>query len=751
MPAIIKSAIKIAVIYASVGFVWIYTSDYILYFFTNDAEKVTQLQTYKGWFYVTGTAILLYLLVLRALTKQQNTLRLLNAQDILANQVIKNIPDIDVYIIDDDMNFLLAQGTAMKKHGLSPADVLGKNFRDVKINKEIKKYLKPWYREVLNGNNLLEQFELDNEWIELRGVPFLDANNKKLGGLIVAINITSEKKNLQRITEQRNEYETLNEEYLSTNEELNDVNIQLKENLEKLKHYYDELEVTRKKVAESEYKYRNLFDNLSDAVFVHQLQPDDKPGLILETNEAACNLLGFTKDELLQRTILDISPDEVAEISPSITQNIRSNGHYLFEVLFKSKYNTLIDVEVSSHYLELRGENLVISICRDIRERKAKEAELIEQKEKAELSDKLKSAFLANISHEIRTPMNGILGFSGMLGQDNLPRQQKEKYINIIKTSSDQLLRIIDDLLDISRIETQQLEIIESEFSLSLLMEEAGVLLEEQVKSKQKDIKTVLHYNLPENSTIIGDKERIYQILLNLITNAEKFTESGFIEIGCTIDNGFIHFRVKDSGMGIAENMQTAIFERFRQEEIVLTKALGGNGLGLPICKGLVQLMGGEIYVESVKGEGSTFRFTIPYKTGQKDIEPGLNKLQTDNFKHKSILVAEDIDESFELLQQYLKAYQINLIRARNGLETIELFNNNEQIDLILMDIRMPGMNGREATKSIRKKNADIPIIAQTAYAMPNDKKLIIESGCTDIISKPIQRESLNKILHKYL
>ena len=383
----------------------------------------------------------------------------------------------------------------------------------------------------------------------------------------------------------------------------------------------------------------------------------------------------------------------------------------------------------------------------DITERKKAEQELLKEKEKAEESNRLKTEFLNNMSHEIRTPMNGILGFSSLLAGSEITDKKRKYFVSIIQNSGNQLLHIIDDLLEISRLGTKQVKVIESKVCLNnVLLEQFSIF---DVKAKEQ--KTALYINkqlLDKPSTIFTDKVKLNKVLSNLLENALKFTTQGVVEIGYQLkkngENSNIEIYVKDSGVGIDLEHQKLIFERFSQAEKELSKKVGGLGLGLSIAKENTELLGGEISVVSKKGEGATFFITIPYKPVYKATKVKNKK------KQQTILIAEDEEINYLYLETLLSE-KYKIVHAKNGLEAVEIIKNNLKIDLVLMDLKMPLMNGYKATKELRKLNSNIPIIAQTAYSTKADKEKAISAGCNDFISKPIDIETLFKTIESYL
>jgi signal transduction histidine kinase/CheY-like chemotaxis protein len=394
----------------------------------------------------------------------------------------------------------------------------------------------------------------------------------------------------------------------------------------------------------------------------------------------------------------------------------------------------------------------------DITEHKQVEEELIKAKERAEESDRLKTAFLHNISHEIRSPMNGILGFTNLLLEPGLTGEEQHEYIDIIKNSGDRMLNTINDLMDISLIESGQVKVAASDINVNEQIEYLYTFFKPEAEKKgiQLSFKNLLP---PREANIKTDPEKIYAILINLIKNAIKFTNDGSIEFGYNkktdSESAELEFFVKDTGIGIPKNWQQAIFDRFVQADLSLSKKYEGSGLGLSISKAYIEMLGGKIWVESIEGEGSVFYFTIPYSTSKsettKNNEAELDTKSEHEVKKLKILIAEDEEFADLYLTKLLKDYYKKAFHAKTGIEAVDISRNNPDIDLILMDIKMPEMNGYEATRKIREFNKNVIIIAQTAYALTGNRDKAIKAGCNDYIPKPIEKDKLKKIIEKHL
>jgi PAS domain S-box-containing protein len=407
--------------------------------------------------------------------------------------------------------------------------------------------------------------------------------------------------------------------------------------------------------------------------------------------------------------------------------------------------------EINHSGMMYKGKKAMLEIFQDITERKENEKELIKSKEKAEESDRLKTAFLHNISHEIRTPMNAIVGFSALLGELDLDAQSQQSYIETIMQSSNHLLSIITDIIDISNIEANIVKIARNEINVNFTLN--SICNQFLPKTIEKKIKLVCESGLSDSEAlIISDNTKLTQILTNLISNAIKFTDEGIVKLSYRNVANFLEFSVSDTGIGIPYEYYEKIFDRFYQVQNAVSRLYEGTGLGLAISKAYVELMGGKIWLSSKPGKGTTFYFTIPYESHPDAPEPVLERRAYEGFvfaEKKTILVAEDVDSNFKLITYFLSDANTKLLRAVNGKEAVNIALTEKGINLILMDIKMPEMDGYTAAKLLREANIKIPIIAQTAYA--DDKETALENGCNGFISKPFDKKHLIKVLCEFI
>lgn len=389
--------------------------------------------------------------------------------------------------------------------------------------------------------------------------------------------------------------------------------------------------------------------------------------------------------------------------------------------------------------------------------------ELSEAKEKAEESEKLKSSFLANMSHEIRTPLNGILGFAALLEEPGFSSKEQEEFLKIVQISGDRMLNIINEIIDISKIESGTMEVKRTTVNVNRKLDTVFDLFNRL--AGEKNIRLSLEKGLPDEDAIVEtDKDKLYSIITNLVKNAIKYTNTGNIDFGYKLrttsgseilDNNdkVLEFFVKDTGIGIDVSRQKAIFERFIQADIKDIEARQGAGLGLSITRAYVEMLGGDIWVESMPEKGSIFYFTIPYQEPQIKQDGESSRSGEGEFaeiKGLKVLIVEDDGISAEFLSRIIDKSKNTILFAQSGNEAVKISHENRDIDLIMMDIRIPGLNGYEVTREIRKFNKKVVIIAQTAFAMTGDKEKALEAGCDDYIAKPISKADLLTLLHSH-
>ena len=449
--------------------------------------------------------------------------------------------------------------------------------------------------------------------------------------------------------------------------------------------------------------------------------------------------------------IIESLPDGLNQLWKGRYDRAFLNEHFLFEDKIDIGESSIY-VEVAMNPILIDGKVVGVSVYgRNVTEKKIAEQKLIAAKEKAEESDHLKSAFLANMSHEIRTPMSGIIGFLNLLNEPDLSEENKTTYINIVTQSGHRLLDTINDIIEISSIESGGLSVNMSSVNISELIGYYNGFFRQQ--TNQKGLEFLITNNLPVNIRYFKtDKKKLDSIIINLIKNAIKFTPSGSIEFSCYLEDTNIKFVVKDTGVGIPEERLNYVFDRFVQGDLSTSRPHEGSGLGLAIVKAHVELLQGSISVQSKQGKGTSFIFSIPFMPSEESkskFDPVISADQTIKSGTR-ILIAEDDYPSYLYLQRALSGDGISFIRTTNGEDTIKSVSENPDLSVVLMDIKMPGITGLEAARRIREFNNSIPIIAQTAYSLSGDKELALEAGCNDYISKPVNGSELKKMILKY-
>ena len=614
-----------------------------------------------------------------------------------------------IFVKDNDHRIILANRAFLDLFGLDEKDVMGKTLAENIPENEIELFLR------------IDRSVLDT------GIPDYREEELTVGGLVHTI-----------ITQKtRFEDESGNRILVCSI------------------HDITERKQSEKALSESEEKYRLLYTSMDQGLALHEIITDEngKPVdyVFLDINDSYTRLFGITREISIGKRIKEVMP-KVEQYWIDIFGKVALTG----EPNYYENYLEATDRYYSTYSYSPKKNQFAV-LVNDITQRKKAEEELITAKDEAQKSDRLKSAFLANMSHEIRTPMNGILGFAELLKNQDITGRQQQEYIDIIKKSGDRMLNIINDIIDISKIESglMKLDIKESNINEQIDYIYTFFKSEAEAKGMKLSFKTGLS---AKEATIKTDREKLYAILTNLVKNAIKYTREGSIEFGCEIaeieSTESLLFYVKDTGIGIPAERQGAIFERFIQADIEGKMAYQGAGLGLAITKSYIDMLGGKIWVESEKGIGATFYFTLPYSAireenaGVKnDPLAGEVNIPGTNLK---ILIAEDDEVSEMLLDITVENFSKEILTARTGIEAVELCYNNPDIDLVLMDIQMPLMNGYEATRHIRQFNKNVVIIAQTAYGLSGERERAIESGCNDYIAKPINKTELLMLIKKY-
>jgi PAS domain S-box-containing protein len=661
------------------------------------------------------------------------------------------------------------------------------------------------------------------------------------------------------------------------------------------------------KMKESEETYRMLYESINDAIFISELRQNGKPGKFIQVNNIACQRLGYTREELIGKSIMEINSERIRSKIPEILRQLKENKRVIAEMEHVTKDGKIIPVEISSRLTQFRDKTIIHSIARDISQRKRIEAdlrqsnallrntqsmaktggwewdlennimywteetyrihgfepseitpdaeahiaksqecyppedrilvmeafnrcvkqgipydlefpftnvkgvrlwirtsaqaerkgdkivkvignisditdqkkvelllkeksdeieaqneeykkiniELFNAKARAEESDRLKTAFLQNMSHEIRTPMNAIMGFSELMTECFDNKDKLERYSRIINQRSSDLLDIINEILDIAKIESGQLTTSLEECDLNALFSELSLFFKEhktKLNKENLEFKVDLQYT-SDSPVIITDKIKLKQIFINLIGNAFKFTDLGSIKAGCNLDeqNNLI-FYVSDTGIGIPADKKESVFERFVQVKHENNKVYGGTGLGLSIVKGLIDLLDGKIWLESELNKGTTFFFTVSYKM-KKESEKQNNDIQNKihyDFSGKKALIVEDDLCNAELLKDILTSSGFAIACVSLGQEAVDLALS-QTFDIVLMDIGLPDISGYDATQQIKQQKPSLKIIAQTAYAAQADRQNAIDAGCIDYLSKPLNKNDLLTMLYKYL
>ncbi|QIA06223.1 PAS domain-containing hybrid sensor histidine kinase/response regulator [Draconibacterium halophilum] len=635
----------------------------------------------------------------------------------LLKTIVNATPDL-IWVKDTNGIYLNCNKRFEDFFGKSKSEIIGKTDYDF-VEKELADFFRNHDNRAMNaGGPIINEEEITfaidghSEILETIKTPLAGSNNDIIGVLGVGRDITDRKKAEEKLLKAKKEAE------------------------------------------ESEKQLRLISDNFVNGMIYQVAMLDENRRQFNYISNNVQDLYGCTEEEAKEDANLiygKLHPDDVEGLIEKEKEALKNMSVFEAEARAITPNGNIRWAYFISKPRIINGVACWDGIEIDITERKQMEIELRKAKEKAEESDRLKSAFLANMSHEIRTPMNGILGFTSLLQEHDLTGAQQQKYIEIIKKSGNRMLSTVNDIIEISKIDSGQITINSNKLNISKHILALYDFF--NFEATKKGLKLTLENKLSENeSFIISDKNKLDSILTNLIKNAIKFTEKGSIKIGCEKKVDLLEFYVKDTGIGIPAARKDAVFNRFEQADIEDKQAREGSGLGLAIVKSYVEMLGGTVWVESEENKGSTFFFTVSYKPVKSETKSKTkvqNKI-SDKAKNLNILIVEDDDVSSLYLSTIIKDIAKNIQIARNGTEAVEICKNNSNFDLVLMDIKLPGMNGLEATEKIRKFNKKVKIIAQTAHALQGDREQARISGCDDYIAKPINKGKLIEMIDRY-
>jgi PAS domain S-box-containing protein len=543
----------------------------------------------------------------------------------------------------------------------------------------------------------------------------------------------------------------VNRALLERNKQFSDINAELQRSNEELAI---QKEIVAKKHFESDKFYEMLVQSANDGISFY-----DRDWNLKYANAAFYSMIGYEKDSYNSLNQIDLIHPDDREYQLKKEQALVNNGFFETELRLRHK---------AGHYLNLSSRSVIVrsdsghvlgalTISRDITRLKQVHEDLIKANLGAESSNRLKSNFLANISHEIRTPLNSVVGFSNLLLSNNLPNEVKEEYIEHINHNSERLLQIIGDIIDLSRLESSQIEITYEEASLSAIVNEIIEEARQIIRRNEKSIILNVKDQFEDNGDLIfTDRIWLKRVLNHLMDNAVKFTLEGSVEFAYLLENQSIVFKIRDTGIGINKENLGRIFEEFRQEFDGHHRPFEGLGIGLTLAKEVIERMGGKIFVQSEKGVGSEFSFSIPYRPAGST-KAKLTPLNSDpalkpiDWSSRKCLLVDDNKDVLIYLNRILTDTGVSIVTARSGFEAIELIKTIPDIDVVLLDMQMPEMNGIETTKEIRKIRKNIPIIAQTAFIFEDDKDIILEAGCDACLIKPIRREHLLTVMSSFV
>jgi PAS domain S-box len=543
----------------------------------------------------------------------------------------------------------------------------------------------------------------------------------------------------------------VNEELLDSNKKISDINADLEKSNKELAI---QKELITKKHFESDRFYEMLVQAANDGISFY-----DRDWKLRYANSAFYTMIGYDKESYNSLNQVELVHPDDQDYQLRREQALVNNGFFETELRLRHKAGHYMNLSTRS--VTVRGDSGevlgALTISRDITRLKQDHEDLIKANIGAEASNRLKSNFLANISHEIRTPLNSVVGFSNLLLTNNLPNNVKEEYIEHINHNSEKLLQIIGDIIDLSRLESSQIEITYEEASLSTIVNEIIEEARQIIRRNEKPIiLNVKNHFEDAGDLIFTDRIWLKRVLNHLMDNAVKFTLEGSVEFSYLLENQNVVFKIRDTGIGINKENLGRIFEEFRQEFDGHHRPFEGLGIGLTLAKEVIERMGGRIFVQSEKGVGSEFSFSIPYRpAGSTKPKPSAASvervLKPIDWSSRKCLLVDDNKDVLIYLNRILTDTGVSILTARSGFEAIEIIKANPDIDVVLLDMQMPEMNGIEATKEIRKIRKDIPIIAQTAFIFEDDKDIILEAGCDACLIKPIRREHLLTVMSSFV
>lgn len=545
---------------------------------------------------------------------------------------------------------------------------------------------------------------------------------------------------------------TANRELKERNKQIEDINSDLQK---ANKNLSIQKEAITREYSYSEMFYRMLIQSADDGISFY-----DRDWNLKYANAAFYSMIGLDKEQYDKINAGALIHSEDTGYEKNRTVALQTKGVFETELRLKHKDGHYINLSTRSVTVKNENNEVIgaLSISRDITSLKKIHEDLIKAKVDAEASNRLKSSFLANISHEIRTPLNSVVGFANLLLSNDITSEVKEEYIEHINHNSEKLLQIIGDIIDLSRLESSQIEITYEEASVNSIVNEIIEDARKIVKRNEKPIIINVMNMLEENGDLIfTDRIWLKRVLNHLMDNAVKFTLEGSIRLSYARENENLVFRIKDTGIGINKENLDHIFEEFRQEIDGHHRPFEGLGVGLTLAKEVIERMGGKIFVQSEKGVGSEFSFSIPYRPAGGSTRLKSKFISTEpvpfqaNWSNKICLLVDDNKDVLLYLNRVLSDTGITTLTARSGIEALEIVKRTPVIDVVLLDMQMPEMNGIEATREIRKIRKDIPIIAQTAFIFEDDKDIILEAGCDACLIKPIRKDHLLTVMSSFL